>query len=79
MGGAGILLCRSVLWSEIPLCTPLHAVADRIHLHRTYTVCSLYLAPGVPISRDDLVKLFRQLPEPFLLIGDFNIRYPFLG
>ena len=65
--------------SEIPLRTPLYAVAVRIHLRQTYTVCSLYMAPGVPITRDDLVELLRQLPEPFLLVGDFNIRHPSWG
>ena len=54
-------------------------MAVRIHLRWTYTVYSLYLAPGVPIARDDLVELLRQLPEPFLLIGDFNIRFPSWG
>ena len=72
---AGILLRRSVLGSEVPFRTPLHAVAVHIHLRRTYTVCSLYLAPGVPTARDDLVELLRQLPEPFILVGDFNIRH----
>ena len=38
-----------------------------------------YLAPGVPIARNDLVELLRQLPEPFLLVGDFNIRHPIWG
>ena len=65
--------------SEVPLRTPLHDVAVRIHLRRTYTVCSLYLAPGVPIARDDLVELLHQLSEPFLLVGDFNIRHPSWG
>ena len=78
-GIVGILLRRSVPGSEVPLCTPLHAVAVRIHLRQTYTVCSLYLAPGVPIARDDLVELLQQLPEPFFVIGDFNIRLPFWG
>ena len=64
-GGAGIP------GTEVPLLTPLHAVVVRIHLRRIYTVCSLYLVPGVLITRDDL--------EPFLLVGDFNIRHPSWG
>ena len=51
----------------------------RIHLCGIYNVCSLYLVPGVQITRDDLDELLRQLPEPFLLVGDFNIRYPSWG
>ena len=33
----------------------------------------------MPIVRDDLVELLRQLPKPFLLVGDFNIRHPSSG
>ena len=54
-------------------------MAVSIHLSRTYNVCSLYLAPDVPIARDDLVELLRQLPGPFLLVGDFNISHPSWG
>ena len=36
------------------------------------SVCSLYLTPGDPIARDDLVELLRQLSEPPLLVGDFT-------
>ena len=72
-GGGGILLHRSVPGSGVPLRTTVHTAAVRIHLRRTYTVCSLYLTPGVPIARDDLVESLRQLSEPFFLVGDFNI------
>ena len=74
-GGANILLHRSVPGPEVPLRTSLHAVAVRIFLRRSYTVCSLYLAPCVPIARDYLVELLRELSEPLLLVGDFNIRH----
>ena len=33
----------------------------------------------MPIARDDLVDLLRHLPEPFLLVVDFNILYPSWG
>ena len=70
-----MLRCSVFNKSEIPLRTPLHA----FNLRKFYTVCSLYLALGVPIVRDDLVELLRQLLEPFLLVGDFNISHPSRG
>ena len=73
------LVSGGLLLPSVPLRTPLHAVTVRIHLRRIYTVCSLYLAPGVPIARDDFVELLHQLTEPFLLVGDFNIRHPSWG
>ena len=54
-------------------------MAVRNYLRRIYTVWSLYLANGVPITRDDLVELLHQLPEPFFLVSDFNIRHPSWG
>ena len=54
-------------------------MAVRIHLRRIYVGCSLYLDPGAPIERDDLVELLRQLPEPFFLVGDLDIRHTSWG
>ena len=79
LGGARILLQRSVPRSEIAFRTPLHDVDVHTLLHRVYGVFSLYLVPVVSIARDDLVELLRQLPKSFLLVVDFNIRHPSWG
>lgn len=78
-GGAAILLHKSVPHTPIPLRTTLHAAATRIHLGCDYTVCSLYLAPSTPVTKMDLDDLFRQLPSPVVVLGDFNIRHPLWG
>ena len=78
-GGAGILLRNSVPYTSIPLRTVLHAVAVRIHLQSDFTLCSIYLAPSVPVTKSDLQELFEQLPPPVVLLGDFNIRHPMWG
>ena len=77
----GLYLFHRDSWSEskISLRTQLHAIPAPIYLRRGHTVCSLYVAPVVPITRDDLVELLHQLPEPFLLVGDFSICHPILG
>ena len=41
-----------------------------------YTVCSVYLAPGSPVSYNNLVSLVRQLSPLLLPLGDFNLRHP---
>ena len=63
----------------MPLRTPLHAVAARVHARKSYTICSLYLTPGQPVTKDALADLLHQLPPPLLLLGDFNIRHPLWG
>lgn len=78
-GGVGLLIHKSVLHSQVDLDTTLQAVAARVSLHKTITICSLYLPPSTRIQRQELVKLFRQLPRPFLILGDLNGHSPLWG
>ena len=73
-GGAALLISKSCMFSEIHLNTQLQAVAARVTLHKTITLCSLYLPPSssIKISKQDLVHLFDQLPTPFIVMGDLN-------
>ena len=77
--GVALLISSSVLFSEVKLDTPLQAVAARVSLHRTITVCSLYLPPSETVSKDELLRLFSQLPAPFIILGDFNGHSPLWG
>ena len=78
-GGAAILFHESVPFTHIPITTHLHVVAARVHLHSTFTLCSVYLAPSCGYTKEDLFSLFRSLPAPLLVLGDFNIRHPLWG
>lgn len=51
-------------------------VVVKVFLNRSYTVYSLYLPPHVPVERDNLEGIARDLPYPFLLYGDFNAHHP---
>src|SRR5678815_1306876 len=78
-GGAGILIHKSIPYSPVPLQTKLHAVAARIHLFIDITICSIYLAPSSEFTKVDLADLFKQLPAPVVILGDFNLRHPLWG
>ena len=78
-GGVALLVNNIFLYSEVPLDTPLQAVAARVSLHKTITICSLYLPPTTSVTKEDLVRLFQQLPSPFLVLGDFNGHSPLWG
>src|SRR5678815_2921621 len=78
-GSAAILFHESVPFTHIPIPTRLHAVAARVHLDSPFTLCSVYLAPSCIYTREDLFGLFRNLPPPLLVLGDFNIRHPLWG
>ena len=78
-GGVALMIHHSVMFSELTLDTPLQAVAARVSLHKTITICSLYLPPTTPIVKEDLMHLFQQLPSPFFILGDFNGHSPLWG
>ena len=78
-GGASVVVSNRVPHSQINLNTPLQAVAVRATLHKTVTICSVYLPPNVAIQYEDLNNLIKQLPEPFVLLGDLNGHNPLWG
>ncbi|KAK3887520.1 hypothetical protein Pcinc_008375 [Petrolisthes cinctipes] len=78
-GGSAILVRRDIPCTGLELDTPLQAVAVKVFMDRPYTVCSLYLPPSVTVERGDLNHLVRDLPSPFILLGDFNGRHPLWG
>uniref|UniRef100_A0A6B0V824 Putative rna-directed dna polymerase from mobile element jockey-like protein n=1 Tax=Ixodes ricinus TaxID=34613 RepID=A0A6B0V824_IXORI len=47
--------------------------------HKALTVCSLYLPPSFTLKCSDFNSLLDQLPEPFLLMDDFNCHNPLWG
>jgi len=75
-GGTAIFVRSDVPSVPLQLHSPLQAVSVKFFLGRFYTLCSLYLPPGEPVDRYNLNALVRQLPSPFLLLGDFNGRHP---
>jgi ribonuclease HI/exonuclease III len=73
-GGVGILVQKHVSVYQIPLQTPLQAVAVSVKVHKRITLCSLYLPPGTNIRKEHLTGLLDQLPKPYMVLGDFNAR-----
>ena len=47
-------------------------MAVQITLHRTVTICSVYLPPNDKVKRAHLENLISQLPQPVLILGDLN-------
>ena len=78
-GGVALLVAASHPHSYIKLNTPFQAVAIRLTLHKTISICNVYLPPNRPIDKYDLVSLINQLPRPAILLGDFNAHNPLWG
>lgn len=71
-GGVSIFIHSSIPYHEIQLDTPIQAVAIRANLNRTMTICNIYSSRSHLLNTQLLEDLYRQLPKPCLIIGDFN-------
>ena len=78
-GGTTILVRQGIIHSHISLNTNLQATAVRLTLHKTFTICSLYISPSSHVTNSELNNLYEQLPHPCLLLGDFNGHHSLWG
>ena len=90
-GGTGIIVHRSVNHRIIQLNTVLQACAVQVFTTKWVTLCSLYLDPSIEnrledisgnprqLELHDLQTLVDQLPQPFMLMGDFNAKHTLWG
>lgn len=78
-GGVAIIVQNGIAAKEHKLKTRLEAVAATMLVFKTITVCCVYLEPQLTVTLLDLEDLVNQLPEPFLIVGDFNAHSSFWG
>ena len=77
--GVSLSIRKDVLFQPITLATPLEAVAALVKLNKPISICSLYLSPSKTFSKQCLIELTDQLPQPFLILGDLNAHSPLWG
>ena len=77
--GVSILVKDGAPHQQITLNTTLQAVAVNINCHRPMTICSVYLPPNRSVDVVELRPLVKQLPKPFMLLGDFNGHHTMWG
>ena len=71
-GGVAIYIHQDIPYSEVNLTTDIQAVAATIHLKTKFTICNIYSSRSHPLTITNLTELFNQLPQPCMLLGDFN-------
>ena len=75
-GGSAILVSKSHPQRQVQLNTQLQAVAVNVTINTPVTICSLYLPPAgedkPKVSVKDLENVVKQLPKPYILLGDMN-------
>lgn len=73
--GLAMIIRNDMPHQHLQLQTNLQAMAFRIRLNHTYTVCNIYLPHNQNITIEELTRLYDQLPQPVLICGDFNCRH----
>lgn len=72
-GGVATYIHKQYKAFEIQLNSNIEAIAVSILLPMGFiTICNIYLPNHYKFSFSELHDLIRQLPKPFLIIGDFN-------
>lgn len=71
-GGASIFLSSDIYLKELPLNTNLEAVAVCAWCPKKVTICNVYIPPRYNLTDSELRDLMKQLPTPFIIVGDFN-------
>ena len=62
----------SVLHRKIDLNTNLQAIAIKASLNKSIAICSICIPPNKRIDQTFLENLLLQLPQPYIICGDFN-------
>lgn len=77
-GGVALFMRKGFRYSTLHLSTTIQAVAITVHVPMKITLCSIYF-PNNSWEIDHLDHLIEQLPEPFIIMGDFNAHSPLWG
>lgn len=71
-GGVAIFTRSTIVAEKINITTNIEAVAIKIKAPTEINICNLYLPPNIHADPKELDALFKQIPSPRLIIGDFN-------
>ena len=71
-GGSSMFVKSSCPQRNIVLTKELQATAVSVTLDKELTICSIYIPPPFALKTEHLDSLLKQLPSPYLLLGDFN-------
>ena len=78
-GGVCLYIHQDIPYHRIQLNTTIQAVAIRIQLSTVLTICNIYSSRQHQLTSEQLNDLYSQLPQPAILLGDFNAYNPLWG
>lgn len=78
-GGVAIFTSDLIESTEIHIQSPLEVIAVSISLKTPLCICNIYLPDSTNFTLTDLNDIIKQLPKPFIFLGDFNSRNQMWG
>lgn len=73
-GGVAVLVKNNIKSLPIPINSELEVITTRIQLHHEITICNIYLPDSIVFSYQQIINIIKQLPTPYIMVGDFNSR-----
>ena len=79
--GTGLvtLVHKKIAYTRLNINTNLQVIAIQLKLSQLFTVCNIYINPDYPLNKRTIQDLINQLPEPYIIAGDFNCKSPIWG
>lgn len=78
-GGTAIYVHNQYNTEIIDLNTQLEAIAISLKGPQKINICNIYIPPGTDPSARELSDLFNQIPQPRIILGDFNAHHVLWG
>ena len=77
--GLAFLIHSSIAFRPLNINSTALVHAIQIQLETLITICNIYISPNDNITEELITNITQQLPEPYLLLGDFNAKHQLWG
>ena len=77
--GLAFLIKNSIPYKTCHITSNLQTQTFQVRLNRLYTFCNIYISNHDDITTAQITTIIDQLPEPYILCGDFNAKHPRWG
>lgn len=67
-----IFISNSLESKNITILSDLEVVATLVKFQKHLCICNIYIPDSKAFTKQNLIDIIRQLPKPFVLLGDFN-------
>lgn len=73
-GGVATFISNTLESEDISIVSDLEVTATLVKFAKHLCICNVYILDSKIFTKQHLTDIIRQLPKPFVLLGDFNSR-----